>query len=556
MDAFVVATGERHTLSRAVDPGLQALTGRLPAPLLPLLDRPLLIWIVELLARQGVGRVVVALNEAAGQVEKALGDGRRWGLDIEYVLQREPLGDAGALKWAQRLFSGPVLLLPGDALIDVDVNALVACRRRYPAPVTALMANSSPPLRTNGQGQAGAGNGQPAATGVYVVEPAALALAPPRTRFDIHEDLLPALRAAGQEASVCRHEGYWNPLCSAEQLQQGQLDLLRSAGLTREERLAARLPLNPDVPGTQMAPGIWVGKHNVIHPNARLRAPVFIGDDCRIGPNVELGPEAIVSSQVIVDEAATVHHSTVLPHTYVGRLVDLGRRVVQQQRVIDLASGQSTELVDEFLLAPAHPAAVDQGARRLRDVLLAALLFWLMLPVYLPLALVAWLGNGSVLQRVPHRVEPEGQRLPLLLLHTRRPDGRYLPLGRMAERAELRRLPQLLNVVSGDLALVGLAPLPLEVAEEMDATWLESRRGEAAGFTGLWYVETAEESSLDELLAADALFAATRSWQDELRLLARTPAAWHRRVTGKDRPRPLDHERRGADYHSESGGLF
>jgi hypothetical protein len=75
-----------------------------------------------------------------------------------------------------------------------------------------------------------------------------------------------------------------------------------------------------------------------------------------------------------------------------------------------------------------------------------------------------------------------------------------------------------------------LMPLPLELAEQVDETWQATREGKPAGFTGLWFVETAAESSLDEKLAADALFAATQSWQQELRLLWRTPAAWRRRA--------------------------
>jgi NDP-sugar pyrophosphorylase family protein/lipopolysaccharide/colanic/teichoic acid biosynthesis glycosyltransferase len=530
IDAFIVATGERSGLSLLESRGASLLSGQLPAPLLPLLDRPVLVWIVEMLARQGVSRVLVAVNEAAGHVEQTLGDGKRWGITIEYVLQREPFGNAGAAKWAQRLLPEPFLLVPGDAYVDVDVAALVNAHQRQGARLTALAHGSGAMLRVNGGGRIQSRQEDLLPAGIYVLEPEALQHVPPRTPFDAYADLRPALHAAGEEVAAFAHEGYWNPLCTAEQVHQGQLDLLRSAGLEPALRLAEGLPRHVRLPSTQMAPGIWVGKHNVIHPLAKMMPPIFVGDDCRIGPNVELGPETILSSGVIVDEGATIHHSTILPHTYIGRLVDVGQRLVQQQRVTDLASGQMLEVVDEFLLAPAHPATVSRSARQLRDSVLAALFLWLLLPVLIPPALAALLSSGKALRRVERRAGPSQPARALWRLNTRRADGQLLPFGRFVERWGLQRLPALWNVIRGELALVGLMPLARETAEELDGTWLETRRDEPAGFTGAWFVQTTADSILDEALAADALYAATRSWQDDMRLLWRTPAAWWRQT--------------------------
>ncbi|MDT8306219.1 MAG: sugar transferase [Anaerolineae bacterium] len=530
IDAFIVATGERSSLSEHHRAGRLPFSPALPAPLLPLLDRPLLVWIVEMLARQGVSRVVVALNEAAGQVEQALGDGKRWGISIEYVLQREAYGNAGAAKWAQRLLPDPFLLVPGDAYVDLDVDAFLAAHRRQGAPLTALAHTDGSMLRVNGGGRIESQQSELEPAGVYMLEPLALAHVPPRTPFDVYADLRPALHVAGESVAAHAHDGYWNPLATAAQLHRAQIDMLRSAALAPDERLAEGMPRHPRVSGTQVAPGIWVGKHNLIHPLAKMMPPIFVGDDCRIGPDVELGPETVLSSHVIVDEGATVHHSTVLAHTYIGRLVDVGERLVQAQQVTDLGSGESLEVVDEFLLAPAHPATVSRSARQLRDSVLAALFLWLLLPLLIPAALLALAGSGRVLRRVARRAGPSQPAVPLLRLNTQAADGRAVPFAQFLERWGLHRLPQLWNVVRGDLALVGLMPLPPDVAAAMDATWQETRRDEPAGFTGLWFVQTAADSSLDEALAADALYAATRTWREDMHLLWRTPAAWWRRA--------------------------
>jgi lipopolysaccharide/colanic/teichoic acid biosynthesis glycosyltransferase len=102
------------------------------------------------------------------------------------------------------------------------------------------------------------------------------------------------------------------------------------------------------------------------------------------------------------------------------------------------------------------------------------------------------------------------------------------------QRWELERLPELWNVITGDLALVGVRPMsPVEVASLQEA-WEQKRNEYPAGFTGLWYVHGThshglEASLLEASLIDDAYYTATRSWQGDLVLICRTPQAWWRR---------------------------
>ena len=112
------------------------------------------------------------------------------------------------------------------------------------------------------------------------------------------------------------------------------------------------------LPGLQIADGIWVGRNNAIHPSVRLQPPVFIGDNCRIGREVELGPEAVISQNVIIDDEATIYQSAVLDHTYVGQLVNVENRFVNKKNMIDVETGQNTEVTDHFLLDEAAPTTI------------------------------------------------------------------------------------------------------------------------------------------------------------------------------------------------------
>jgi lipopolysaccharide/colanic/teichoic acid biosynthesis glycosyltransferase len=115
---------------------------------------------------------------------------------------------------------------------------------------------------------------------------------------------------------------------------------------------------------------------------------------------------------------------------------------------------------------------------------------------------------------------------------TRR-QGRLTALGRWLERWELCRLPELWSVLKGELALVGVKPLSAEEASGLTENWQQTRQGYREGFTGLWYVQTGRGDELDDVLIADAYYAATRNWQQDMTLLLRTPVAWWQRTRVK-----------------------
>jgi lipopolysaccharide/colanic/teichoic acid biosynthesis glycosyltransferase len=121
------------------------------------------------------------------------------------------------------------------------------------------------------------------------------------------------------------------------------------------------------------------------------------------------------------------------------------------------------------------------------------------------------------------------QTFDLFAFQTRHADGSWTIVGRALNRWEWDRFPELWNVVKGDLELVGVKPLPVEEATLLHEAWHQKRYEHPPGLTGLWYIQTGPESSLDEILVADAYYVATHTWRDDLLLLLRTPMAWLRR---------------------------
>ena len=118
-------------------------------------------------------------------------------------------------------------------------------------------------------------------------------------------------------------------------------------------------------------------------------------------------------------------------------------------------------------------------------------------------------------------------------------------VGRWLHHWELDRIPELWNVLRGDLELVGVKPLLPEEAAALNEEWHQKRYECPPGFTGLWYIQTSAGSDMDDILVADVYYAATHNWRDDLRLFWRTPAAWQNHLRTQRRRNSKDNDLSG-----------
>ena len=118
MQALILAGGEGTRL--------RPLTSTVPKPVVPLVDRPFIAYMLEWLRGHGVDDVVMSCGFMAEGVRNVLGDGSAFGLRLRYVEEPRPLGTGGALKFAEDLLDERFLMLNGDVLTDIDLTAQIA----------------------------------------------------------------------------------------------------------------------------------------------------------------------------------------------------------------------------------------------------------------------------------------------------------------------------------------------------------------------------------------------------------------------------------------------
>jgi NDP-sugar pyrophosphorylase family protein len=211
---------------------LGPFTAVLPKPLVPLGDMPVLEILLRCLARFGVTRATLAVNHLASLLQAYFGDGRKFGIDIDYVIEDEPLGTAGPLAGIGGL-DRAFLVVNGDLLTDLDFGALIEAHRQSGAAATIGLYRREVRLdfgivEIDDKRWVVDYIEKPApahliSMGAYVMEPAVLKHIVRGERLDL-PDLVRSLIRTDMRVSAYVHQGYWLDIGRPEDYGQAQED--------------------------------------------------------------------------------------------------------------------------------------------------------------------------------------------------------------------------------------------------------------------------------------------------------------------------------------------
>ena len=236
---------------------LRPVTGEHPKPMVPLLGRPMMEHIVQLLRENGYTQLCAALHYRAGEIMAHFGDGRRFGVSMEYRIETENLGTAGSVKNCRDFYRDEdFLVISGDAACDYALGELMQAHRDRGAMATIALSSETTPLRyglavTDSDGRIRSFIEKPAwprvvtdlvNTGIYVLSPKAMERVP-EGPFDFGKDLFPRLLEEGVPLYGLKMEGYWRDIgtpqdyyrCCADAL-DGELRLTPGEAFRLEKR--------------------------------------------------------------------------------------------------------------------------------------------------------------------------------------------------------------------------------------------------------------------------------------------------------------------------------
>ena len=320
MKAMVLAAGQGLRM--------RPLTRLRAKPALPVLNRPLILWTLDLLRRHGVTDVVVNLHHLPATVRRAVGDGRAAGLRVSYSYERQLLGTGGGPRKVRRFFGDePFLLVNGDVLFDFDLSDLVRRHAASGARVT-LALKPHPKVDAYGGIVTGPGGviralaGLPRRvrgrsllfTGVHVIDPGVLDRLPPGPS-DTVRDLYAPMVAEGERLLGVRVSGAWYDFGNPSLYLASQLSMMssgfRGGGNARLVHPESRIHPRARVTGSVVGAAAVVGEGAVVSGSV-------LWEGARVDRGARVGG-SILATGARVAEGETVERAVVLPERAGGR---------------------------------------------------------------------------------------------------------------------------------------------------------------------------------------------------------------------------------------------
>ncbi len=344
MKAMILAAGKGTRV--------RPITYTIPKPLIPILQKPVMEFLLELLRQHGFDQIMVNVSHLAHEIESYFRDGQRFGVDIAYSFEGrivdgelvgEALGSAGGIRRIQdfnKFFDDTFVVLCGDALIDLDLTEAVKQHKQKGAIATIVTkevpedkVSSYGVVVTDEENRITAFQEKPSMdealsnqinTGIYILEPEVIDYIPSNQVYDLGSDLFPKLVEAGapfysvpmdfQWVDIGKVPDYWHAIRGV---------------LLGEIK-------NVDIPGTEVAPGIHTGLNVAVNwDKVDITGPVYIGGMTRIEDGATIVGPAMIGPNCWICSGATVKNSVIFEYSRLGPKVRLVDKLVFGRYCVD-----------------------------------------------------------------------------------------------------------------------------------------------------------------------------------------------------------------------------
>jgi lipopolysaccharide/colanic/teichoic acid biosynthesis glycosyltransferase len=511
------------------------------------------------------------ISIGSGDVESAQRSQELNGLAVRWVVEDYPRGTAGCLKQVEEHLRGMTIILISANLLYFtaeDLREMIKFHRESGADLTVGMNAIGHDRPNRERVLLGADGGIDSivqilpsmdqrsnlrTSGMYIIESSVLDHVNSNGFVDMKEQLLPRLRSSGMKIVGWKHTGFNVDVRTMGDYLRVNFELLRNTELANGH-LHGRY--------TEVTSNVWVGQNVSIDPSATLVRPLVIGDDSRVEEGATLVGPAVIGERCVLGKGSFVRESIFWPDSVVAPALEVERCLVSGK-----VNGSGNGRCREMLMLDGEPyldgistwtdSAVIRKVVRKRplslsgmdgriyelfkrtfDIVFAALFMIPALPLFALIGLVVKLDSsgpaffkqtrcgkdGKSFRMIKFRtMVKNAEELKETIRHLNQSDGpmfkipndpRETRFGRALRATNLDEIPQLINVLRGEMSLVGPRPLS---TEEMryNPHWRDARLTVRPGITGLWQIYGKDTNLFHDWIRYDIQYVDERSlWLD------------------------------------------
>ena len=314
MQALILAGGKGTRL--------RPLTVYTPKPIVPICNRPFLLYQIDTLRRAGITDITLSLSYQPNKIEHLLGDGSDHGVKLKYTVEPQPMGTAGAYKFAEDAIRETTVVFNGDILTDLELKAVIREHNGRKAAATIVLQPVENPrayglVETEDDGRIHRFLEKPKEdeitcstinAGTYILEPRVLDFIPAGENYSFEYGLFPDLlkRKEAFYAHVPPRT-YWIDIGTPERYLQAHQDLLANR--------VGRIHIKERRGSFDSATVAEIDEFSII------------GDDCQIKPGARI-VNSVLGQGCFVKERAHVENSVIWPHTRIGTAAEVSNAIV------------------------------------------------------------------------------------------------------------------------------------------------------------------------------------------------------------------------------------
>jgi lipopolysaccharide/colanic/teichoic acid biosynthesis glycosyltransferase/NDP-sugar pyrophosphorylase family protein len=550
---------------------LTPLTNGSPVYMSPFFNKPLINYNIDFLKRNGFENIIVVIptgNKTPEYIERKEEEGI-----FRCFREDRPLGTAGLLKKLETFIDNTPFLVVASHLFlgEMHLNQFINFHLDRNPGVTfgiyernILHGSGSDEYRGNIMDEAfgffypfSNEKGQWNSSQIFLFNPSVLSFINPNAYMDIKEQLIPTLLKAGLSALPCNIKGFYLPLNTLKDymnihrgyLLNGILNPVEDqAEINKGVRVGKDVQISPQA---YLLGPIVIGDRSQVHDQTQIIGPTVIGNDCRISEGA-LVRESILGDTVSISKGSRVEYSIIGDCSHLPGNMSIKNTMVTKELSYKTANLLPADYnlvhildLSGFVSKTFFRQKIYRLSKRIMDLFLSLLWIIISLPLFLLIALLIKLESpgpvfylqerggkgGKPFKMIKFRsMVDKADHLQEVFFSQKETDGpifkipndpRITKLGRLLRRTSLDELPQLINVLKGDMSLVGPRPL---VMEEMkfSPSWRDIRLSVKPGITGLWQVKGRGEPHFQDWIKYDMAYVKNRSLCGDLKILLQT----------------------------------
>lgn len=340
---------------------LRPLTCGIPKPMVPLFDKPVMEYTLELLKKHSLYDVAVTLSYLPYSIIDYFGEGEKYDLNIKYFIEKTALGTGGSVRNADDFINETVLVISGDSLTDLDLTKAIEFHKHKNSKATIILKRVLVPIEygviiTNNDEKIvrflekpswGEVFSDTVNTGIYILEPEVLMYYKKGENFDFSKDLFPKLLKDKVPMYGYTTEDYWCDIGDLLSYRQTHFDIL-------DKKIKVELDKK------EMEKGIWIGEDVYINSSVQLIPPLYIGNKSIIEKGASIGSYSIISNNCKIGERSKLKRSIIWKNAVLGNNSNISGSVICENSIIkdkvniyeNTVIGQDSILLDNTIIKP------------------------------------------------------------------------------------------------------------------------------------------------------------------------------------------------------------